>query len=119
MLIAGEKEQVFQWKNEITRNSSIILARIRCDNPDLNANLFSRCMAASPACSCGAAMETSEHYLFKCSNYNDQRNKILNSPNRLYFNLSTIKYGSTLLKGDNVDSFFNAVQNYIIETNRF
>ena len=64
-------------------------------------------------------METTEHYLFKCSNFNEERNKILNSPNRLYYNLSTMKYGCTLLKGENVDTFFNDVQNYIIETNRF
>ena len=106
LLISGKKEPVFQWKCEVTRQSSIILARIRCDNPDLSANLFSRCMAVTPACSCGAAMETTEHYLFKCSNFNEERNKSLNSPNRLYFNLSTIKYGSTLLKRGKCGHFF-------------
>ena len=119
MMIIGIKQQVSYWSKETTRHSSIILARIRCDNPDLNANLFSRCLAASSACSCGAAMETTEYYLFKCSNFNDQSTKILNSPNRLYFNLSTVKYGSSLLKGDDIDNFYCAVQNYITDTDRF
>ena len=79
LLLTGRKELVFQWEEEVTRHSSIMLARIRCDNPDLNANLFGRCMAESPACVCGVAMETSEHYLLKCPNFTQQRNKIINS----------------------------------------
>ena len=83
-LLSGKKEEVFQWENEVSRHSSIMLARIRCDNPDLSANLFARGMAESPSCTCGTAMETSEHYLLKCPRFAVQRNKILNSPNRLF-----------------------------------
>ena len=117
--ITGNKTNVFYWNKETTRSSSILLARIRCDNPDLNANLFGRSMANSPACECGALMETTEHYLFKCRNYDQQRRKILDSPNRLYYNLNRVKYGSELLKGENLENFYNAVQTYILDTQRF
>ena len=117
-LLSGKKE-VFQWENEVSRHSSIMLARIRCDNPDLSANLFARGMAESPSCTCGTAMETSEHYLLKCPRFTVQRNKILNSPNRLYFNFNTIKYGNQLLKGQDRVEFYNAIQQFIIDTERF
>ena len=41
----------------------------------------------------------------RCPLYSDARDKILHSPNRLYFNMNTIFYGSELLNGADDDEF--------------
>ena len=110
---------MFAASIEVTRWSSILLSRLRCGNPDLNHNLFSRLMKDDPSCACGAPQETIKHYLFDCSLYSEARSKIINSHNYLYFNINTIMHGCELLTGADDDDFQTAVQNFIIDTRRF
>ena len=115
------RTSMFAASIEVTRWSSILLSRLRCGNPDLNHNLFSRLMKDDPSCACGAPQETIKHYLFDCSLYSEARSKIIkfNSHNYLYFNINTILHGCELLTGADDDDFQTAVQNFIIDTRRF
>ena len=56
---------------EVTRWSSILMSRRRCRNPDLNSNLFQRCMKDTPCCDCGATEEAMEHFFMRCPLYSD------------------------------------------------
>ena len=104
---------------EITRKSSILMCRLRCRNPDLNANLFQRCMQESPSCECGAREETIEHYFLHCPLYTEYRQTISQTANALYFNMRTIFNGSELLRGDDEKEIHKCLQQYIIDTKRF
>ena len=48
---------------EYNRRASVLIARIRCDNANLNAHLFRRGLVDLPLCSCGTTIETTHHYL--------------------------------------------------------
>ena len=105
-----EERHMVEWQS---------MARLRCENADLNANLFQRCLKDSPTCDCGDGDETTEHYFFKCTNHRIQREKIKNSPNALYFNINTILNGSTQLAGEDKIQFERCIQQFIIDTKRF
>ena len=104
---------------EITRKWSILMCRLRCRNPDLNANLIQRCMQDSPSCECGAREETIEHYFLHCPLYTKYRQTISQTANALYFNMRTIFNGSELLRGDDEKEFHKCLQQYIIDIKRF
>ena len=88
-------------------------------NPDLNNNLSSRCLKGDPACECGAANETVDHYFLRCLRFSTQRDVITNSPNAMYFNMNTINHGSDLLHGENLKEFQTCLQLFIIDSKRF
>ena len=50
---------------EDTRKGAMLLCRLRCGNPDLNYNLFTRNLSVTPNCECGSAYETTEHCITK------------------------------------------------------
>ena len=53
-----------------TRKSQVLMARLCCNNADLNENLFSIKLSTSDICpKCGLHVETIEHYFIYCTAY--------------------------------------------------
>ena len=61
----------------VTRESSRLISRLRCQNADLISNLFARGMSETPECECGALFETTKHYLLSCPRYIDLRQRMI------------------------------------------
>ena len=105
---------------EDTRKGAILLCRLRCNNPDLNYNLYSKNLTESPACECGHEEETIEHYLLSCPLYDRARRdaKLLLPPNS--WSCRDLLHGSRLRYDDVTNKLIcRTVQQYIIATNRF
>ena len=56
-----------------TKALNIMHTRIRTNMTQLNENMFNIQKSDSPRCSCGYSRETIMHYIFTCTNYNQQR----------------------------------------------
>ena len=54
---------------EDTRMGATNPCRLRCNNPNLNQNLFLRGMSDTHECSCGHPSETTGHFLLTCPKY--------------------------------------------------
>ena len=75
---------------------SVHHARMRIGCSKLNSDLFYNLhVVNSPSCSCGHEVENSEHFLFYCSLFEDQRTIMMN---QLHFIIPSIE---NLLYGDN------------------
>ena len=70
-------DKIADYTNIGERKYSIILARIRHRCSSLKADLFSVNIIQSPVCSCGAPSESTEHYVFECHLYTNQRNNLM------------------------------------------
>ena len=105
---------------EDTRRGATLLCRLRCNNPDLNYNLFSKNLCESPACECGYREETIEHYLLSCQLYDRARRdaKLLLPINS--WNCRDLLHGSQIRYDKNTNKLIcKIVQKFIIATNRF
>ena len=102
------------------RRLNILHARFRMGCSQLNYNMHKMGILSSPACSCGAPVETSYHYFFECPNYVIHRNYLqLKVIPLAPFTLNTLLYGSNSCPKANNKIIFEATQNFISQSGRF
>jgi hypothetical protein len=94
-----------------SRIGQIQQTRIRTESSALKDHLYKKNMEANPYCSC-QLLETSEHFLLKCSLYERLRND-------LFVNLSSHLNINNLLFGDSNCSNFLVIQDFLIKSKCF
>ena len=99
------------------RYIQIFHCRLRLGISNLNYDLFRRHLINDPACSCGYAAETSEHFLLYCPIYNDIRNQSINNLN--VQDVSILLFGSSNLSVPENNKIFLNVQTFISLSKRF
>ena len=105
---------------EDTRKGATLLCRLRCNNPDLNHNLYIKNLCESPACECGHPSEMIEHYLMNCPMYDRVRRDAKNLLPTDSWNCRDLLHGSILKYDKDTNILMSkTVQQYIIATNRF
>ena len=110
----------FYYEIEDTRRGSILLSRLRCNNPDLNHNLYIKNLTESPACECGCTAETIDHYLIGCPLYDRPRRDAKMLLPADTWNTRDLLHGSSIRYNKETNTLIcKTVQRYIIATNRF
>ena len=77
--IRHQPPRVAEYLSVGERKYNIILTRIRHRCSSLNADLFHINIVPYSNCSCGVLVENAEHYLFECTLYNTQRQRLLHT----------------------------------------
>ena len=114
-----EKENKDHLDTE-TREGQIHLARLRLQNSNLNANLYSINLSETPACDCGNASETTEHYLLECPRYHEIRNDLFQEIDFIqYLSPMILLSGSSKLTRDQNTQVIQATQTFILKSKRF
>ena len=100
-----------------SRLGQILHARLRMHCSSLKQHLYLKNIEPDPHCICGG-VETTEHFLLYCKNYERIRRKHFDSLN---INISTnlLLFGNKDMNDDFNEKLFITVQKYIIETKRF
>jgi hypothetical protein len=83
-------------------------------------HLVSRHLSDDNKCSCGDGIENTDHYLFKCKNYTQQRAVMLNDLNTI----SVTPDIENILHGANTDvtklyQLHSAIETFITNSSRF
>ena len=102
------------------RKANILHSKIRISCSQLNQDMHKIGILNSPACACGASVESSFHFFFECCRYTTERNTLhmLIIP-KAPFTLNTLLHGnSECTKAENI-SIFEATQTFIVNTGRF
>ena len=77
----------------------------------------------SPVCSCGAPNESTEHYIFECHLYTNQRNNLMHTLHaRLHINdvsVAVLTAGSHNYDADKNKSIIKSTIKFIKDTHRF
>ena len=110
------------YQYEYNRKGGILLALLRCNNPDLNNNLYSRNLKDSGECECGFPTETIEHYLLNCQLYTTAREDAKMVCHIGSWNCRDLLHGSvTCIRYNQHDNelISKTVQQFILATNRF
>jgi hypothetical protein len=104
-----------------TRRGNILHSRLRLSCSDLNSHLADNNLVESPACRCGNWQESVKHYLLDCSEYDDQRDTLVESIEQYCYPINTesLLYGSNEFSEEHNIELFKSVQQYILQTNRF
>ena len=105
------------------RKYNIILTRIRHRCSSLNADLFHVNIVPYSNCSCGVLVENAEHYLFECTLYNTQRQRLLQTIHQIQtvptVNFDLLTNGSNLHDFETNRHIILVVLNFIKDTKRF
>ena len=105
---------------EDTRRGATLLCRLRCNNPDLNYNLYTKNLCESLACDCGHPSETIEHYMMNCPSYDRARRDARGLLPINSWNCRDLLHGSTIRYDNDTNILISkTVQKFIIATNRF
>ena len=107
------------YDHELTRMSSVNLARLRVSNHNLNGCLFDRLISESASCECGHTPEDPAHYFIECERYNRNRSDIVKRIPLEAWNLPTILQGSKRYDQSLNREICLTVQAYITSTSRF
>ena len=83
------------YEHQLTRMSSVNLARLRVGNHNLNNCLFQRLMSETANCECGHSPENLTHFFLSCQRYNRLRGDIVQHIPLEAWNLTTILHGSS------------------------
>ena len=114
-----KKNQVRYYEHELTRMSSVNLARLRVGNHNLNSCLFERQMNDTAACECGHTPEDPSHYFLNCERYDRQRRDVVGRIPLEAWNLKTILHGSERYDHSLNKEISMTVQAYITSSARF
>ena len=102
------------------RYLSVLHSRLRMGRSQLNEHLFKIGIKDSPACSCGAAVESVWHYFLTCPKYTVARDILHTTINSVApFRLSTVLFGTSDCDLEGNTIIFLAVQNFIDKSKRF
>ena len=104
----------------------MIVCQLRNAKSQLNLDLYNDHLSNSPACTCGATTESTQHFFLECPRYIRQRQDLINALQIYPTIYETIKLNTEdLLKGNSNLSFednctiFYQVCIYIEATSRF
>ena len=97
----------------------IIHRRLRLEMSDLNFDLFSRHLTDNPSCACGHPLETAEHFLLFCPNYQNERMNTIRNLKDNYIHIHTLLFGDQSLGPRVNETVFENVQEYIRQIRRF
>jgi hypothetical protein len=98
------------------------MSQLRMGCSSLNAHLFNLGIIESPMCYCGEGRENTRHFFLYCPLYNSQRKKLVERVSVLSGKPIAI---DNLLEGNmeseqiNNINIFNAVEEYVINSERF
>ena len=96
------------------------MARLRCNNADLNENLFSIKLSTSDICpNCGLHVETIEHYFIYCTAYDTIRNAIVQEIPLEAWNVKGILYGNSRYTNELNTQVQLTAQKYLLSLGRF
>ena len=103
------------------RWASVHQSRLRMQCSKLNFDLCCRLYVCdSSACRCGATRETAEHFFMDCPLHNEIRDKLFTAVSKhTACSTETFLYGDTNLSDIANFSIFDAVHDYICQSNRF
>ena len=101
------------------RSEQITHGRLRLEMSDLNFDLFSRHFTYNPSCACGHPVETAEHFLLFCPNYQNERINTISHLEDNYIDIHTLLFGNQSLGPRVNKTVFETVQEYIRQTRRF
>ena len=93
--------------------------RLRLGISNLNHDLVQRHLLDDPACDCGFAAETTEHFLLHCNRYDQQRAATIDNLPRHLLNLTTLVKGDNSLNHSQNKVVFEIVQDFIEVSERF
>ena len=86
-------------------------------NYDLNCRLYVR---DDPACRCGATRETACHFFMNCPLYQNIRIELFAAVRKhAVCSIETLLFGDVNLTNDANKSIFDAVHDFISQSNRF
>ena len=93
--------------------------RVGCSN--LNEDLYQRNLSDIPLCDCGHEIEDMEHFLLKCTKYEEMRNHIRDATETDLFDLDIdqLIFGTKDESDDTNTECFELIQYYITLTRRF
>ena len=94
------------------------MARLRMQCSNLNHHLCLRYLKDNPKCDCGHSVEDTEHYLLRCTQFNDIRNETLATLD-LQLDLETCLYGNPEMNERNNKKLCNTVISFISRSKRF
>ena len=107
-------------KIQYTRQSHVLMARLRCGNADLRENLYNRNLADYNLCpNCGLKPETVHHYFVECREYDNLRRNICLNVSIETWNLDSIFYGSKRYDNELNELLQITAQRFIVDTKRF
>ena len=101
------------------RFANIHHCRLRNNCSALNEHLYSNHVLDSPLCACLEESEDTEHFLFRCSRFRDQRVTLDNDLLRYNINADILLHGNNELPFDDNKCIFAAVHKFIKDTRRF
>ena len=102
------------------RYLSALHARLRNKCSNLSSDLFRNFLSPSPICSCSAENEDTEHYLFRCPNFLNERITLFHSTREFHpLNVDTLLFGDDNLSDADNTKIFTAVQTFIKDSKRF
>ena len=99
-----------------SRIGQILHTRIRTESSALKDHLYKKNMEANPYCS-WQLVETSEHFLLKCSLYERLRNYLFVNLS-CHLNINNLLFGDSNPDCEN-ESNFLVIQDFIIKSKRF
>jgi hypothetical protein len=119
--ILGVKRLDFIIKSWITRKLLSFSQPGRLESPQsrllINDHLYKKYIEANSYCSC-QLVETSEHFLLKCSLYERLRNDLFVNLSS-HLNINNLLCGDSNLPGCENESNFLVIQDFIIKSKRF
>ena len=116
---ANEETNVLYYYGQ--RWAAVHHARLRIGCSKLKYDLcFNLHVIGEPKCGCGANLEDADHFFLFCPNYDDIRVSLYESfPDKNYFDIHTILYGSQDFSEAANKEVFEAVHKYITDSKRF
>lgn len=100
-----------------SRKGQILHSQLRLECSALKLYMFRRNLCPSPLCTCGS-IESNDHYLLYCPNYNVIRSETINKL-RDPTNVNILLFGSPNLSDNDNKYIFYMVQKFIIDSKRF
>lgn len=102
------------------RKFNIILTRIKHRCSSLKADLYRVNIVPNSTCSCGALMETAEHYFFECDLYNEQRERLFRNLNpNFIIDIQLLTTGSPYFDFETNKNIILSALKFIKDSHRF
>jgi hypothetical protein len=116
-LTKRERKPIYYYAG--SRRGQIKHARLRLKCSKLNTHLFAKNLTETELCSCGTSRETESHYLMECENYTEARDELYDDLDMIPVITSDLLiYGAENLTQKENEKTFEAVQRYILKTER-
>ena len=91
---------------------------MHCSN--LNFHVFELHVIDDPLCFCGTGVEDSEHFFMKCPLYHTSRQRLIQIITDIsVFNIDVLLFGDENLDIEQNCVIFDAVHEYILQSERF